>query len=88
MKEIIQNLTRKIICRLDKVLDMPKYRVKHEDIMVHVTEKYVHITYKGKDNYSNVTLSKESYFAIKDKIKSFNKKHGNISSNLDNQSQN
>lgn len=84
----MKNLIRKLIYKLDRVLDMPKYRVKHEGILVHVTENYVHITYKGKDNFSKVTLSKESYYAIKDKIKSFNKKHGNISSNLDNQSQN
>ena len=85
MKEIIQNLTRKIIYRLDKALNMPKYRVKHEDIMVHVTDNYVHISYKGKDHMSNICMTQDTFFAIRDKIKSFNKKHGNISDTLDNQ---
>lgn len=77
MKPLTLKLIRKLLYRLDKALDMPKYRVKHENIMVHVSDNHVHITYKGKDNFSNVTLSKETYFAIKDKIKSFDKKNEN-----------
>lgn len=84
----MKNLLKKLIYKLDKVLDMPRYRVKHEDIMVHVTDSYIHIGYKGQDHMSNITMTHDTFFSIKDKIKSFNKKHGNISSNLDNQSQN
>ena len=75
MRNNLINLTRNIINRLDKALDMPKYRVKHENIMVHVSENHVHISYKGEDHMSNITMTKDAYFAIRDKIKSFNKKH-------------
>ena len=85
MKPLTLKLIRKLLYRLDKALDMPKYRVKHENIMVHVSENHVHISHKGTDNFTSVTLSKETYFAIKDKIKSFDKKNGNISDTVNNQ---
>lgn len=71
----MKNLIRKLIYRLEKRLDLPKYRVKHENIMVHVSENYVHISYKNDDHLASMSLTKDSYFAIRDKIKSFDRKH-------------
>ena len=77
MRNNLINLTRNIINRLDKALDMPKYRVKHEEIVAFPHDHFITFSRKTNDGQKGIsfTISKEAYFAIKDKIKSFDKKH-------------
>lgn len=72
---MLKNLIRRLIHKLDKMLNMPEYRIKHENVMVHITHNYVHLSYKGDGHMSSIQITRESYFAIKDKIKSFDKKN-------------
>ena len=76
----MKNLLKKLIYKLDKALDMPKYRAKHENVFVHPRGKnHVIISHVDLVNKRETTIemTRETYFSIRDQLKSFDKKNEN-----------
>jgi len=82
MKLALQNLTRKLLLRLDKALDMPKYRVKHENVFAKPRGSH-HVIICHVDRANNretvIEMTRETYYKIRDQLKSFDKKNENNS---------
>ena len=78
----MKNLLKKLIYKLDKALDMPKYRIKCREIIARPVENgiiFSKITKKDDPVGFSFKMTYEDYFYIRDQIKSYRKKHGNIS---------
>ena len=74
----MKNLLKKLIYKLDKALDMPKYRAKHENVFAHPRGKnHVIISHVDLVNKRETTIemTRETYYKIRDQLKSFDKKN-------------
>ena len=67
-----------IINKLYKRLNMPKYRIKEEDVIVSITEHYVTLTKHSQGSFSTITLSRDLYFKIRDKMRDYDRKHNAV----------
>lgn len=80
MKSTLQNLTRKLLLRLDKALDMPKYRAKNENVFARPRgSHHVIICHVDRANSREtvIEMTRETYYKIRDQLKSFDKKNEN-----------
>lgn len=73
----MKNLLRNLILKLDKKLDLPRYRVKQDHVVVHVTENYVIVTQHDKEHGTSTSMKMtiDTYFGVRDQIKSYRRKH-------------
>jgi len=78
MKPLTLKLIRKLLYKLDKALDMPKYRAKHENVFARPRGNHhliiCHVD-RANSRETVIEMTRETYFSIRDQLKSFDKKN-------------